>query len=82
MEHIKTVVFSPKPKEEIIDLKKINEYLKIRKAAKYLGVSEATMRNWERSNKIKSYRNPLSNYRLYDKKDLESILSSIRSSIT
>jgi len=53
---------------------KINEYLKIKEAAKFLGVSLFTLRNWEKLNKISVYRNPINKYRLYKKEDLEKIL--------
>jgi excisionase family DNA binding protein len=56
---------------------KISDYLKIEEAAEFLGVSANTLRNWEKAKKIRSYRNPLSNYRLYKKEDLEKLLQDI-----
>ena len=61
-------------------LKKINEYLYIKDAAQLLGVSENTLRNWEKEKKISVYRNPLNRYRLYRKEDLEELLGTIQKS--
>ena len=56
---------------------KINSYLTIKQAAKFLGVTSNTLRNWEKNKKITTYRNPLSRYRLYKIKDLEELLNII-----
>jgi MerR family transcriptional regulator, copper efflux regulator len=50
----------------------------VREAAKYLGVSKSTLRNWDRLGKLIPYRNPMNNYRLYKRIDLESILGQIQ----
>lgn len=55
---------------------KISEYMTIKQAAKYLGVSSNTLRSWEKVGKIKSLRNPMNNYRLYKKEDLDKILKT------
>src|SRR2546423_15369880 len=34
-------------------------------AASYLGVSKATLRNWDREGKLKAHRHPLNRYRVY-----------------
>lgn len=57
---------------------KITDYLKIQDAAKFLGVTANTLRNWEREKKITVYRNPQNSYRLYKKEDLEQLLNSIK----
>lgn len=59
-------------------MKKINEYLKIQDAAKFLGVTPNTLRNWEKQKKIAVYRNPQNSYRLYKKEDLENLLKNIK----
>ena len=46
-------------------MKKINEYMRIKDAAQFLGVTENTLRNWEKEKKITVYRNPQNRYRLY-----------------
>ncbi len=58
---------------------KMNEYLTIQKAARFLGIAPNTLRNWEKGNKITTYRNPLNRYRLYKKEDLETLLNNIQS---
>lgn len=58
-------------------MKKIEEYLQIKAAARFLGVTAATLRNWERSGKLASHRHPLNSYRLYKKEDLEAFLQLI-----
>lgn len=59
-------------------MKKIIDYLKIKDAAKFLGVTPNTLRNWEKEKKISVYRNPQNSYRLYKKEDLEKLLNSIK----
>jgi len=58
-------------------MQKIDEYLNIKKAAIFLGISPSTLRNWEKDGKIAVYRNPLNKYRLYKLDDLKNILESI-----
>jgi len=43
----------------------LRDYLLIRDAASFLGVSEATLRNWHRAGKIAARRNPINGYRLF-----------------
>jgi len=47
--------------------------LTISQAARLLGISTGTLRNWDRSGKLKAHRNPLTAYRLYDLRDLEAL---------
>lgn len=56
----------------------ISDYLTIKVAAEFLGVSEMTLRRWDAAGKLKSYRHPINNYRLYKKIDLEKILKGIK----
>lgn len=58
-------------------MKKIIDYLKIKDAADFLGVTPNTLRNWEKDKKITVYRNPQNSYRLYKKEDLENLLNNI-----
>ncbi len=51
-----------------------SEYRTVGEAAEYLGVSPATLRNWDRSGKLKPRRHPHNGYRIYLHADLESIL--------
>lgn len=67
--------------QKIIDkgiMFRINDYLMIKEAAKFLGVTSNTLRNWEAVGKIRVYRNPQNNYRLYKKGDLELLLQKIK----
>lgn len=59
-------------------MKKIAEYFTIKQAAEFVGVTENTLRNWERDKKIIVYRNPQNKYRLYKKEDLEKLLTNIK----
>jgi len=51
-----------------------NKYITIKHAAKILGVSELTLRNWDNSGKFPAGRHPISNYRVYKIEDIEDIL--------
>jgi len=50
-------------------------------AASYLGVSRATLRNWDKDGKLTATRNPLNGYRLYDLDELIALKQSIDSSL-
>lgn len=54
--------------------RQLNGYLTVKEAAQYLGVSPATLRNWDRAGKLTPCRHPVNDYRLYRKEDLERIL--------
>lgn len=56
-----------------------DEYLTVKQAAAYLGVSPNTLRNWDRSGKLKASRHPINKYRLYSKKKLDDLLDQIKS---
>lgn len=55
-------------------MEKLDDYLRIKEAAEYLGVAPNTLRNWGREGKIGERRHPINNYRLYRKADLEQLL--------
>lgn len=57
---------------------RLREYLMIKEAADFLGVTPETLRNWDRSNKLKAHRHPVNGYRLYLVKQLESLLASAK----
>src|SRR4051812_44573531 len=52
------------------------DVLTISEAADFLGVSSATLRNWDRSGKLKPRRHPQNGYRIYLHEDLEALLRS------
>lgn len=58
----------------------LQDYLTIKEAAEYLGVTPNTLRNWGRDGKIKERRNPLNGYRLYMKAELDRLLKKIERS--
>lgn len=60
------------------DVLNIADYLTIGDAAKQLGVSRSTLRNWDKANKLKPYRHPVNGYRLYNRQELESLLKDIK----
>jgi len=47
------------------------EFLRIKEAADYLGVTPQTLRNWDKAGKLKPIRHPVNNYRCYSIKDLQ-----------
>lgn len=55
---------------------KFNEYLKVKAAAEYLGCTKNTLRNWEKQGKIIVFRHPVNKYRLYNRLDLDNMLSA------
>lgn len=54
-----------------------DEYLSIGKAAEILSVTNETLRNWDRSGKLKPVRHPVNSYRLYKRADLEALVGLI-----
>ncbi len=52
------------------------DYLTVGEAAQLLGVSAGTLRNWDRSGKLKPRRHPQNGYRIYLREDLEAVLRS------
>ena len=55
----------------------LQQYLTIKEAAVYVGVTPNTLRNWGEAGKIQEYRHPANNYRLYKPKDLDKFLKQI-----
>jgi len=68
----------------VIDLRKIKEkaetprYLTVKEVAKLLGVTPLTVRNWDKSGKLKAIRHPINNYRLYRLEDIENFLKKLK----
>ena len=52
-------------------------YLTVKEVADLLGVTPLTLRNWDKSGKLKAYRNPINNYRIYKPGDVELLLRKI-----
>jgi len=55
----------------------LSSFLTVSEAAELLGVSASTIRNWDRSGKLKAIRHPVNNYRLYDRYELQTLLGRI-----
>lgn len=58
-------------------LRSLGDYMTVGKAARFLGVSSATLRNWDRAGKLRAVRHPVNGYRLYDRVQLESLLQRL-----
>jgi excisionase family DNA binding protein len=58
----------------------MNKYITIKDAATILGVSKITLRNWDKSGKLKALRHPFNNYRVYKTEDIEKVVELIESS--
>jgi len=52
----------------------LKDYLTVKQAAEFIGVSPATLRRWDKTGKLKAIKNPMNNYRLYRKDELEAFL--------
>jgi MerR family transcriptional regulator, copper efflux regulator len=55
----------------------LRDYLTVSEAAEFVGVSAATLRNWDRAEKVKAIRHPVNGYRLYRKEDLSRLLQRL-----
>ncbi|MGK2942095.1 MAG: MerR family DNA-binding transcriptional regulator [Immundisolibacter sp.] len=56
----------------------LKDYLTVGDAAAKLGVSRATLRNWDKAGKLKPYRHPVNGYRLYSQQELEALLQEVQ----
>ncbi|MDH5476451.1 MAG: DNA (cytosine-5-)-methyltransferase [Cyclobacteriaceae bacterium] len=52
----------------------MNKYLSLSDAAKLIGKSKETLRRWDREGKLVAVREPVSNYRVYRKEDVQLLL--------
>lgn len=52
----------------------------VKQAAAFLGVTETTLRNWDRTGKVRAERHPVNRYRLYRRADLENLRCTTRTS--
>lgn len=58
--------------------KRLDKYLTVSEAAEFLGVSPSTLRNWDRSGKVKAGRHPVNGYRLYQREELLRLMEQVR----
>ena len=54
-----------------------NQYITIKQASRILSVTPLTLRNWDKNGKLKAYRHPMNNYRVYKIDDLETVIRDI-----
>ena len=59
----------------------IKDYYSISEAAEILGKSKETLRRWDNEGKLNALREPISDYRLYRKEDLNSFLAPLLTEI-
>jgi len=55
----------------------MSTFLTIKDAARILGVTTLTLRNWDKAGKLKANRHPFNNYRIYKVEEIESILDAM-----
>ena len=55
------------------------KYYTVKEVAEMLGVTPLTLRNWDKRGRLKAYRNPINNYRIYKLGDIELFLRRIES---
>lgn len=53
----------------------MNEYLTLAETAELLGKNKETLRRWDREGKLTAVREPISNYRVYKKSDVQAIFA-------
>jgi DNA (cytosine-5)-methyltransferase 1 len=58
----------------------MNEYLTLSETAEYIGKSKETLRRWDREGKLSAFREPMSNYRVYKREEVESLFSEFSDS--
>jgi DNA-binding transcriptional MerR regulator len=51
----------------------LKPHLTIAEAAKSLGVTPSTLRNWDRRGKLTPRRHPINGYRIYDRAEIERL---------
>lgn len=57
----------------------MNEYLTITEASELIGKSKETLRRWDREGKLSAVREPMSNYRVYKREQVESLFADFLS---
>ena len=60
--------------------KDLKKFITVKEAAKLLGVTPLTLRNWDKNGKLAAGRHPFNNYRVYERKDIEALLTEITAS--
>jgi DNA (cytosine-5)-methyltransferase 1 len=60
----------------------MSKYLSLSEASKLIGKSKETLRRWDREGKLSAVREPMSNYRVYKKAEVQTLFSSFLSQAT
>ena len=55
------------------------KYITVKEASRLIGVTPLTLRNWDKAGKLKAYRNPVNNYRIYKAEEINLFLRKIES---
>ena len=55
----------------------MKKYFTIKEEAELLGVPPLTLRNWDKAGKLIASRNPINNYRVYRREDIDELLGKI-----
>jgi MerR family transcriptional regulator, copper efflux regulator len=53
------------------------KYLNIQQAARLIGVTELTLRNWDKAGKFVANRHPINNYRVYALDQIEALMQKL-----
>jgi excisionase family DNA binding protein len=53
------------------------EYLTVKDASDFLGVTIMTLHRWDAAGKLKALRHPINHYRLYKRSDLVKLLKKV-----
>lgn len=54
----------------------MNEYMTLSETSEYIGKSKETLRRWDNEGKLTALREPMSNYRVYRKSDIDNLFSN------
>ena len=55
----------------------LGHMVRVGQAAKQIGVSKETLRNWDKSGRLVATRHPVTGYRYYRQNDLDAFLRSV-----
>lgn len=55
----------------------MNEYLSLAETSELVGKSKETLRRWDKEGILSAFREPVSNYRVYKKKDVQLLLGNL-----
>lgn len=53
----------------------MNEYLSLSEVSELIGKSKETLRRWDREGKLSAFREPMSNYRMYKRQQVETLFA-------